>query len=415
MYASRRRRDSQVLSSATWPAKILSINNIGNRGKQIVTLQYDKHKNYSPIDTIPFVPKGTKGESTTVIKRNVNPDVNSTNSVAELPPTTPNVPVRVSQSTPSASTPSASTPSASLVPILPNGLRSATSVSVGFVDMRITDILNCEIPQHIVARWTQIDEQLRVGQLFGSNSRANIALRDVRLSCLRDYTGQDEYMDVPVKTKNAKAPNMGLLELCAHKQISGRTMRAKTKGMMFAFLACVSPDDVVFPPFVEKRGRSAPFSLSEKGRLVAVIKDPSNLSTVSMLMKKWSRADMDAKAGQKGIRVGGRVVLNLLIPPPPHAPQVSLSIGARLLTYSTTPSTFLLSVPISQSMCRRAIRLATALSIRPVLCRSIAVAIISGPSGRAFARHTPCSGPSTIVRGTTTPIRRVTQAICRRC
>ena len=70
------------------------------------------------------------------------------------------------------------------------------------------------------------------------------------------------------------------------------------------FFACTKPDDVEFPEFDKpkgKRERSTPFSLSEKGRLVAIMIDTHNLSIVSMLMKKWSRADLDAKAGKKGV------------------------------------------------------------------------------------------------------------------
>lgn len=35
--------------------------------------------------------------------------------------------------------------------------------------------------------------------------------------------------------------------------------------------------------------------------MVGIINDPQNLSVVTMLMSKWSRADLDAKAGAKGV------------------------------------------------------------------------------------------------------------------
>ena len=80
-------------------------------------------------------------------------------------------------------------------------------------------------------------------------------------------------------------------------------MRAKTKGLMFFFLACRDPAQVSFPAFVneKKRVRAQPFSLAEKGRLVSILSDPENVQIVSELMNKWDRADLDAKAGAKGV------------------------------------------------------------------------------------------------------------------
>ena len=65
-----------------------------------------------------------------------------------------------------------------------------------------------------------------------------------------------------------------------------------------------SPEDVVwhkFGPQASKNVRVPTFSLVEQGRLVTIIKDPVNTEITTDLMKKWDRADLDAKAGAKGI------------------------------------------------------------------------------------------------------------------
>ena len=101
---------------------------------------------------------------------------------------------------------------------------------------------------------------------------------------------------------------MGLIEIFVNQKIVGRTSRVRTKGLIFFFLMCLHPDEVIFPSFVPttgkqagKRSRSQPFSLDEKGRLVALIDDVDNMDLVSMLMKKWSLEDLDAKLGRKGV------------------------------------------------------------------------------------------------------------------
>ena len=94
---------------------------------------------------------------------------------------------------------------------------------------------------------------------------------------------------------------MGLIELCKSLKLKGRTMYAKTKGMMFFFLACRQPAAVKFPEFGKKQKRNPDFSLSEKGRLVGIMSDPANMAGVNKLMSKWNRAELDACAGDKGV------------------------------------------------------------------------------------------------------------------
>ena len=322
VYASRKRATSSVLSEPTWPAKILSITTFGRYDKKMITLQYDKHKDYTSIDTISYVPEGSKGGCYTVCARQISSseagaapaasadtDNNTTSSPSAASAAAASAVTGTTTPTLSSSTISSSdenTTSSSEYktsdPTSSHSLRDTDNVPKGFGEMCITEVLERTIPNHILSRWTPIDENLRIQELFGKTSRANASLRDVRIKSLVEYVGHDEFLQVPVKTKNNVAPHMGLRELLANRKISGYSTRTRTKGLMFIFLACCHPDDVVFPPFAPtKRGRAPVFSLSEKGRLVAIIKDPANLSIVSMLMTKWSRADMDAKAGPKGV------------------------------------------------------------------------------------------------------------------
>ena len=84
-------------------------------------------------------------------------------------------------------------------------------------------------------------------------------------------------------------------------------MRARPKGHMYFYLMCRHPEQVQWSEFVpntavpSKRRRTTPFSLAEIGRLFAIIVDSKNAALVSMLLKKWKCAELDASAGKKGV------------------------------------------------------------------------------------------------------------------
>ena len=164
------------------------------------------------------------------------------------------------------------------------------------------DLLATDVPAHIKDRWQIINKDCNVQELFGTNARANQALDGLALQVLLPLTGETEYNRVNAKTTCKVAPNLGLWEIFSMNKIHGRTSRARSKGLMFFYLMCCNPDAVVFPEFqvANKRRRSSPFTLAEIGRLVAIIADKANRSLVSMLFKKWTRAELDARAGNRG-------------------------------------------------------------------------------------------------------------------
>lgn len=172
-----------------------------------------------------------------------------------------------------------------------------------FAELNAADLLGVEVPKHILDRWKLISPKRKVKDLFGTNAKSNVALRDIRLKMLLDLTGETEFSKMPAKTAVKDPPHLGLTEIFARRKISGRTMRCRSKGLMFFYLMCAYPEDVVFPEFRpanKKRKRATPFSLAESGRLVAIMYDSSNRSIVSMLFQKLKRSDIDAKAGAKG-------------------------------------------------------------------------------------------------------------------
>lgn len=177
------------------------------------------------------------------------------------------------------------------------------AIPIDFKESNALDLLHMAVPDHIKDRWRMIDKDCKVDKLFGTVPKANKALKGVGLKMLGPLTGVTQYNQVKSKTLKETAPNLGLWEIFSLNKIQGRTARAKSKGLMFFFLMTRYPGDVVFPVFhgmAEKRKRASPFSLAETGRLVAVIADPDNRSLVSMLFRKWTRADLDAKRGKKG-------------------------------------------------------------------------------------------------------------------
>ena len=169
------------------------------------------------------------------------------------------------------------------------------------------DLLRIPVPAHVQDRWREISATFCVKDLFGTNAAAARALRDVKLNSLHDLVGETEYSAVPVKTViNTDPTKIGLLELFVKFNISGRCARARNKGLMYFYLMCREPKQVEWPEFAAnkqgpmKRRRTISFSLAELGRLVAVMADTKNLTLVTMLLKKWTRADLDAKSGKKG-------------------------------------------------------------------------------------------------------------------
>ena len=289
-----------MLSPACHEATIMHFYKVNHRGKELVTLEYAKDlgTNYLKIDTIKYVPSGTKGAAATVtvLPAVQKPFHKPREPVEQIAPevldmTPPDAVVASSPGTP--------------VPTIPKdvSLVGSTSVPQGFGSMNAAAIVGIEVPNHIKARWQIRDPKMRVHNLFHDGVHASKQLDGVELKFLKEFTGETVYGKVPSKTHDKSAPRMGLTELFVHLKIKGRSMRANVKGMQFFFLACTRPQDIVWPAFQStgKRQRAATFSLVEQGRLVGILKDPQNMDLTTMLMKKWSRADLDAKSGDKGV------------------------------------------------------------------------------------------------------------------
>ena len=107
------------------------------------------------------------------------------------------------------------------------------------------EALDVDVPAHVQSRWQQIDEKMRIGELFKSVSRAATALNGFRLKSL---SGFKEYSKIKVK-QHGDQP--GLLQHLKTLGVKGHTTRLKSKGTMFFFLCCVNPENVEFPPFSE--------------------------------------------------------------------------------------------------------------------------------------------------------------------
>ena len=155
--ASRRQQGSLTLSTATWKAKILAITEpVVCRGKRLVTLKYATVlKNYDTVDTIKFITKGTAHEGTTVIMHSI-PESQQDSSTDESPTTD----ISSQESISAAETQEAA--ATATVPLLEiPDLTGAKIVPAGFGEMKATEILNCAIPDHIVARWSQTDKQVK--------------------------------------------------------------------------------------------------------------------------------------------------------------------------------------------------------------------------------------------------------------
>ena len=295
VFAARKKKDDENLSTACHAAVIVGITEVTNGGKRLVTVKYEDNLGamYAMMDTFIFVPESANEMAPTIVRRSTEAAIAAASDATGVQLTfTP--PVDTTQDIPV------------VTPVVIQGCNviGNNKVPKNFLNVNVTKILGITVPSHVLDRWTQLDPQLLVGELFGTETRAGMALEGVHLKSLKEYTGQTEYGKVPVRTSKKTAPNMGLVELLTHMKIIGRTMRARTKGLMFFFLACRDPHEVVFPDFIPsagKRDRAPVFSLAEQGRLVGIIQDPANTDLVSALMKKWTREDLDAKAGEKGL------------------------------------------------------------------------------------------------------------------
>ena len=177
------------------------------------------------------------------------------------------------------------------------------TIPMDFKQCNALDLMSTEVPAHIADRWRMMDKDCNVNALFGTVAKSNKSLSGIALQMLQPLTGETEYGKVHARTKCNQAPNLGLSEIFSLNKIAGYSQRAKSKGLMFFYLMCTYPGQVQYPEFestAEKRKRASAFTLAEAGRLVAIIADPQNRPLVSMLFKKWSRADLDARAGKKG-------------------------------------------------------------------------------------------------------------------
>ena len=77
------------------------------------------------------------------------------------------------------------------------------------------------VPEHIVARWRLSSADLKVNDLFGTNAKANVTLRDIHVKVLQELTGQTEFTKVPAKTGIKEAPHLGLTEIFTIRKIAG--------------------------------------------------------------------------------------------------------------------------------------------------------------------------------------------------
>ena len=327
VFASRKAKGSNVLSTASHAAIVLQIID-GRRGAQQVTVQYEKlSPGFEMYGTFPYVPEGTKfltkGQAVTITSRadaSSSGDENTTQENQDEPAELPisasvdedagasaasaiprqTVPT-VLQLQPTTPIPAAADAAATIAAVTPN-LRNAKAIPVGFLSWNAVDAIGLTVPPHIIARWKQVDSEMRVEHLFKNEHSAFITLEGIGLKYLDQYTGHTLCEKVSVRSGRDIAPGQGLIEHFIAAKIKGRTARARTKGLMFFFLACCHNDQVVFPILeTQKRVRQPPFSLAEQGRLVATVNHSNNISIVSMLMTRWSRADLDAKAGGKGV------------------------------------------------------------------------------------------------------------------
>ena len=324
--AARGAEGSDVLTGVEHHATILSFTRADRYGRRHVTVEYQKHvAGFPDIDTIKM--KSGKGGNATVLpappaeaesplmssqsstSSESTPLVSSQNSTMSEPPTLSESEAAELLVTQTYCAPDedvhdpvqGSEPGCKWTPEWEH------KVPIPFGEVNALHLLRLKVPDHILARWQQVSKNFVVKDLFGPNAAANVTLRGVKLTGLKDLVGATEYSSVPVKTGQNKAPHFGLTELFVEQSIGGRTTRARPKGHMYFYLMCRHPEQVQWTEFVpntavsSKRRRTTPFSLAEIGRLVAIIVDSKNAALVTMLLKKWDRAEVDASAGKKGV------------------------------------------------------------------------------------------------------------------
>ena len=307
VFAARKQIGSSLLGAAQHVATVLAFSEEDRRGNQMVTVKYDQEvENHLQVDIIKYVPEGRKGSCATIVALPPQSDPSPQPVASSQESTASSASAEASSQESTASSASADFLTQPFqAPLLTPTELHPKRIPKDFKNLKAPDILPCDVPTHVIDRWKQIDDKMRVGKLFQTTSSASTALRDVQLLSLKDTTGVTNFEDVPVRTNNRTAPDLGLTEIFMERNVLGHTMRAESKGMKFFFLMCLEPEKVKFPPRVPataiKRGRAPTFSLSEMGRLVGLLSDTRNVSVVSMLMKKWSRADVDAKAGKPGV------------------------------------------------------------------------------------------------------------------
>lgn len=66
-------------------------------------------------------------------------------------------------------------------------------IPMDFKDCNAIDILDVEVPDHIIDRWQMIDKHCKVEALFGSTAKANKSLDDICLRILLPLTGETEF------------------------------------------------------------------------------------------------------------------------------------------------------------------------------------------------------------------------------
>ena len=308
--ASRKKNNSSLLSHPKHQAKVLAINDVGR--SKTITLQYLIFDANSPqYDTIRLCIHGITGGLSATVKRmdpaattsSITTEVTASSDTAVATSTDTAIVVdsEVRDTTAAAAPVDAAGTDTFTPTTMASSLVGSNRIPKDFGDGNAVEALGVEVPPHIQARWRLIDARMRIGELFGAEQHAAKALINVQLKSLASTTGKTFYNSVPARTNKSASPHMGLIELCKRLNIRSRTTEAKTKGLMFFFLACREPKEIVFPKFEDKPKRAPVFSLSEKGRLVGLLADTDNMPLVQKIMAKWDRAELDACAGEKGV------------------------------------------------------------------------------------------------------------------
>jgi len=229
-------------------AQVRSVGRPNRYGKQQVTLEYRDHVPGFPMfDTIKFVPEGRKGESATIAK------ISDAEYFDSEPPVVAAVTaVRSSQSsedcaaaaasavvTTSSQSSAASSQNSIVSTQFPADSQPAVDSSeykcAGeawlprykcrvpdlFEDFCALDLLRCQVPDHMKARWAQLCEGFIVGNLFATTTSSNVALRNVELALLGPLCHTTQYNDVQAKSHTKDVQPLGLVEVFEQLKIQG--------------------------------------------------------------------------------------------------------------------------------------------------------------------------------------------------